>query len=117
MNELQRLVEAVGAPSEMLPTTTRPQVSQQLIYIDLHDERVQDVLGRIQRAITDKYPEAEFATYIGTQPLGVYIDVYTQRDEFRGILQVLDDRLGDLYIAAGVPVCVAPRQKAQSRAA
>lgn len=106
-----------GQPPELQPIATRPQVSQQLVHIDLQDERVQDVVGRIQRAIVDKYPEAEFATYIGTQPLGVYIDVYTERDEFRGILQVLDDRLGNLYIAAGVPVCVAPRQKAQARAA
>lgn len=103
--------------SELLPIATRPQVSDGLVHIDLQDERVQDVVGRIQRAIADKYPDAEFSAYIGTQPLGVYINVYTARDEFRGILQVLDDRLGNLYIAAGVPVCVAPRLKVEQQAA
>jgi hypothetical protein len=102
---------------DMQPVSTQPVVSQYMVYVDLQDERVQDVVGRVQRAISEKYPDAEFATYIGTQPLGVYIDVYTERDEFRGILQVLDDRLGNLYIAAGVAVCVQPRMKAQVRAA
>ena len=102
---------------DMQPVSTQPVVSQQMVYVDLNDERVQDVVARVQRAISDKYPDAVFATYIGTNPLGVYIDVYTERDEFRGILQVLDDRLGNLYIAAGVAVCVQPRQKAQIRAA
>ena len=102
---------------DMQPVSTQPVVSQQMVYVDLNDERVQDVVARVQRAISDKYPDAQFATYIGTAPLGVYIDVYTERDEFRGILQVLDDRLGNLYIAAGVAVCVQPRLKSQVRAA
>ncbi|HYP20603.1 MAG TPA: hypothetical protein VEY08_11060 [Chloroflexia bacterium] len=102
---------------DMQPVSTQPVVSQQMVYVDLNDERVQDVVSRVQRAISDKYPDAQFATYIGTNPLGVYIDVYTERDEFRGILQVLDDRLGNLYIAAGVAVCVQPRLKSQVRAA
>ncbi len=118
MNDALFFASLVDEEVEPLtPISTRPLVSHDLVHIDLQDERVQDVISRIQRTILSKYPDAEFATYIGTHPLGIYIEVYTVRDEFRGILQVLDDRLGNLSIAAGVAVCIAPRQKRAVRAA
>ena len=68
-------------------------------------------------AIKTVYRDAEFLSYIGTDPLGVYIEVYTPGDHFTGILRVLEEKLGNLQIAAGVPVCVVPRQKAAAQAA
>ena len=50
-------------------------------------------------------------SYIGTNPLGIYLEVYTAGDDFDGILQVLSERLGDLHVAAGVNVCVVPLKK------
>ena len=99
--------EAYEAAAE----TGRPIISEQLVYIDLQDERIQDVLGRIVRAIKAGYPDAEFLSYIGTNPLGIYVEVYTPNEEFKGILDILDDKLGNLHIAAGVSICVVPRRK------
>lgn len=99
------------------PPVSRPVISAQMVHIDLRDERLQDVLSRVAAAIKERYAEAEFVSYIGTCPLGVYVEVYTEGDQLGGILQVLDEKLGNLEIAAGVPVCVLPRQKAVARAA
>ena len=106
-----------GVPDVLVQMPTRPVVTQQLVHVDLQDERIMDVVDRVQRTIRAAYPTAEFVSYIGTNPLGVYIDVYTDGNDFDGILQVLSEKLGNLYIAAGINVCVVPRKKAQAAAA
>lgn len=106
-------VEAYEASTE----AARPIISEQLVYIDLQDERIQDVLSRITRAIKATYTDAEFLSYIGTNPLGIYLEVYTPNEEFKGLLDILDDKLGNLHIAAGVNICVVPRRKVVAVAA
>jgi hypothetical protein len=96
---------------------TRPVITEQLVHIDLQDERIQDVLNRIIRAVKVEYPEAEFVSYIGTNPLGIYTEVYTPTQEFKGILDILDDKLGNLHVAAGVNVIIVPKKKVQAAAA
>lgn len=105
----------VGVEQEFSPA--KPVVSQQLIHVDLRDERVQDVLGRISALISSVYPDAEFVSYVGTSPLGIYLEVYTPGNDFDGILQLLSEKVGNLYIAAGVNVCVVPLQKRAEQAA
>jgi hypothetical protein len=83
----------------------------------MRDERVQDVLDRVMSTVKTTYSDAEFVSYVGTNPLGIYIEVYTEKEDFDGILQVLSEKLGNLHIAAGVNVCVVPRQKAKAQAA
>jgi hypothetical protein len=100
----------LGAGEREYPPA-RPVISQQLVHIDLRDERVQDVLERVRLVIISAYSDAEFLSYIGTNPLGVYMEVYTTNNDFDGILQVLSQKLGDLNIAAGVNVCVVPLRK------
>lgn len=95
----------------------RPVISQQLVHIDLRDERVQDVLERIRSTISVSYPDAEYVSYIGTNPLGIYLEVYTPGNDFDGILRVLSEKLGDLHVAAGVNVCVVPLKKRVVQAA
>ncbi len=110
--------EVLGVVSEH-PTffSTRPVITEQLVHIDLKDERIQDVLNRIIRAVKAEYPEAEFVSYIGTNPLGVYTEVYTPTQEFKGILDILDDKLGNLHVAAGVNIIIVPKKKVQAAAA
>jgi hypothetical protein len=98
-------------------TGTRPVITEQLVHIDLQDERIQDVINRIIRAIKAEYPDAEFVSYIGTNPLGVYTEVYTVTQEFKGLLAILDDKLGDLHVAAGVNIILVPKKKARAEAA
>jgi hypothetical protein len=95
----------------------KPVISQQLVHVDLRDERVQDVLERIRQVVVSVYPDAEFVSYIGTAPLGVYLEVYTTENDFDGILRALSERLGNLYIAAGMNVCVVPMPRRAERAA
>jgi hypothetical protein len=120
-------MEPVGAVTEFETTadrtqepysiSTRPIINEQLVHIDLQDERIQDVIGRIIREVKAQYPDAEFVSYIGTNPLGVYTEVYTTAYEFESILGILDDRLGNLHVAAGLNVVVVPKKKAASVAA
>ncbi|HEX9990554.1 MAG TPA: hypothetical protein VGE45_19015 [Chloroflexia bacterium] len=104
-------------PGQLRSVSTSPVISPQMVYIDMQDERVQDVVLRVQRVIRNTYSDAEFVSYIGTSPLGIYIEVYTDGDEFDGILGILSDKVGNLNIAAGVDVCVVPRRKAKAQAA
>jgi len=99
------------------PVSTRPIVSPDLVYIDMQDERVQDVISRVQQAIAASYPDAEFASYIGTNPLGIYVEVFTAQGDFDGILSIMASKFGSLHIAAGVDVCVVPRRKVKAQAA
>jgi hypothetical protein len=115
MNEL-RIVSS-GESDGMSTVSSRPVVTPQVVHIDMEDERIQDVIGRVQRAIQGTYTDAEFVSYIGTNPLGIYVEVYTNEDHFIGILRLLDDKLGNLHIAAGVDICVVPRRKAHVQAA
>lgn len=115
MNEL-RIV--TGLEQDGLATvSSRPVVTPQMVHIDMEDERIQDVIARVQRAIQGTYADAEFVSYIGTSPLGIYVEAYTNEDHFDGIIRLLEDKLGNLHIAAGVDLCVIPRRKAKSQAA
>jgi hypothetical protein len=106
---------SVSYEQEYIPA--KPVISQQMVHIDLRDERVQDVLERIRAVVSAAYTDAEFVSYIGTNPLGIYLEVYTTGNDFDGILRVLSEKLGDLYVAAGVNVCVVPLQKHAEQAA
>ncbi|HST05544.1 MAG TPA: hypothetical protein VLQ48_12530 [Chloroflexia bacterium] len=108
---------ANGGTQEPVSINTRPVISEQLVHIDLQDERIQDVIGRIIRVVKTEYPDAEFVSYIGTSPLGIYTEVYTPAYEFENILNILDDRLGDLHVAAGLNVVIVPKKKVASAAA
>lgn len=119
-------MEPVGADIEVSdldmeqPTSigTRPIITEQLVHIDLRDERIQDVLNRIIRAVKVGFPDAEFVSYIGTNPLGIYTEVYTSNEEFKGILDILDDKLGgNLHVAAGMNIIIVPKKKARAAAA
>jgi hypothetical protein len=95
----------------------RPVISQQMVHIDLRDERIQEALGRICEVVSSEYADAEYVSYIGLNPLGVYLEVYTEANDFDGILKVVSEQLGDLSVASGVNVCVAPQKKRVQRAA
>jgi len=79
---------------------------------------VQEAIGRITRAVREVYDDAEFVSYIGTNPLGVYTEVYTSANDFKDILDIIDTKLSDLNVAAGgVSLIIAPKRKAQAKAA
>ena len=111
-------LSSVGSQQDVdLTEATMPVVSPEMVYIDLRNERVQEVICRVQEAILVAHPDAEFNSYIGTNPLGIHIEVYSANAALDNILQTLDSKVGNLHIAAGVDVCVVPRQKVQAAAA
>lgn len=116
MGEFQSGISVILAdgPGQLRQASTNPIISPQLVYLDMQDERVQEVVLRVQHTIRNTYHDAEFVSYVGTNPLGIYIEVYTDGDEFSGLLKILDDKLANLHIAAGVDVCVLPRRKAKA---
>ena len=117
MDNFQVIAGSGGSSEQLTSINTRPVVTPQRVCIDMEDERIQDVIARLQRTILAEHSDAEFVSYIGTSPLGVYVEVYTQQDTFLGILRLIDDKLGNLHIAAGVDICVLPKQKVQAQAA
>lgn len=104
----------IGEPAAI---HTRPVVSEQMVYVDLRDERVQDTIGRITNAVREEYPDAEFVSYIGTSPLGVYTEVYTTENDFGKIIEIVDSKLNDLRVAAGVDIVLVPKRKVAALAA
>jgi len=112
-----QVITGTGGTEPMTSVNTRPVVTPQRVCIDMEDERIQDVITRLQRVVLAEHSDAEFVSYIGTSPLGVYIEVYTTEDAFLGIIRLIDDKLGNLHIAAGVDVCVLPKRKVQAQAA
>jgi hypothetical protein len=106
-----------GPVETMTSLSSRPVVTPQRVCIDMGDERIQDTINRLQRVVLAEYGDAEFVSYIGTNPLGVYVEVYTTQDSFLGILRLIDDKLVNLHISAGVDVCVLPKRKIRAQAA
>jgi hypothetical protein len=106
-----------GPVETLTSLSSRPVVTPQRVCIDMGDERIQDMLNRVQRAVVNKYPDAEFVSYIGTNPLGIYIEIYTTQDSFLGILGLINEKFDNLHISAGVDVCVLPKRKVQTQAA
>ncbi|HUP27045.1 MAG TPA: hypothetical protein VM409_01315 [Chloroflexia bacterium] len=114
---MSELYAVTGGQDAEMTEATMPVVSPELVYIDMRNERIQDVISRVQRAILMTHPDAEFNCFIGTNPLGIHIEVYAANADLANILQTLDSRVGNLHIAAGVDVCVVPREKRQAQAA
>ncbi len=117
MNDLYMVPNVSMDDEQALTHVSRPVITPTLVHVDIEDERVQDVITRVKNAILGVYPDADFSTYIGTSPLGIYVEVQTEHNDIGGILQILDSKLGNLHIAAGVDICVLPKQKVKAQAA
>jgi hypothetical protein len=54
---------------------------------------VQQVLNELPALISARFPDAEFATTLGVEPLAVYLNVTLDIDDLHDVSEVVSDRL------------------------
>jgi hypothetical protein len=74
----------------------------------VHDEKTQQVLTEVQARIKAAYPEATFTVAVGEDPVGIYIDAYTNAPDGFAVLDLVSDWLVDLHVNEGLAIHVIP---------
>jgi hypothetical protein len=74
----------------------------------VQDEKTQRVLAEIQARITAVYPEATFTVALGEDPVGIYLDAYTNAPDGFAVLDLVSDWLVDLNVNEGLAIHVIP---------
>jgi hypothetical protein len=76
--------------------------------IAIQDEKMQRVLAEVQARIKAVYPEATFTVAVGDDPVGVYLDAYTDAPDGFAVLDLVSDWLVDLHVNEGLFIHVIP---------
>jgi hypothetical protein len=76
--------------------------------LTLQDEKTQQVLAEIQARIKAAYPEATFMVAVGEDPVGIYVDAYTDAPDGFAVLDLVSDWLVDLHVNEGLAMHVMP---------
>jgi hypothetical protein len=74
--------------------------------LTLQDEKTQQVLAEVQARITAAYPEATFTVAVGEDPVGIYVDAYTDAPDGFAVLDLISDWLVDLHVNEGLAIHV-----------
>lgn len=74
----------------------------------VQDEKTQRVLVEIQERIKAVYPETTFTVALGKEPVGIYLDAYTDAPDGFAVLDLVSDWLVDLNVNEGLVVHVIP---------
>ena len=78
------------------------------------DKTTQRAIAEVQARIQAVYPEAAFRVYQGEEPVGIYIDVYTDAEDSFCIFDLVNDWLVDLSVNEGLSIHVIPLPKEQA---
>ena len=78
------------------------------------DEKIQWAISEVQARIQAVYPDAVFRVSQGEDPVGIYIDAYTDAEDSFCVFYLVNDWLVDLSIDAGLPIHVIPLPKEQA---
>ena len=70
--------------------------------------RVQEVIAEAQARIVAVYPEAKFQIRAGQEPVGLYLDAYTNAEDGFCVLELVSDWLVDLSVEEGLDLHVVP---------
>jgi len=76
--------------------------------LTLQDAKTQRVLAKLQTRIKAVYPEATFTVALGEDPVGIYLDAYTDAPDGFAVLDLVSDWLVDLNVNEGLAVHVIP---------
>jgi uncharacterized lipoprotein YddW (UPF0748 family) len=76
--------------------------------IAIQDEKMQRVLAEVQARIKAVYPEATFTVAVGDEPVGIYLDAYTDAPDGFAVLELVSDWLVDLHVNEGLVIHVIP---------
>jgi hypothetical protein len=72
------------------------------------NEEIQHAIAEVEARIRAVYPEATFRLFEGEDPIGLYLDAYTDAEDAFAVLDLVSDWLVDLSVNAGVHLHVIP---------
>ena len=75
---------------------------------DSWNDAMQNAIAAVDAHILADYPEATFRLVEGEDPIGLYLDVYTDAEDAFAVLDLVSDWLVDLSVNAGVHLHVVP---------
>ena len=76
--------------------------------VKLSNDRMQHAITEVEARIRAAYPEATFRLVEGEDPLGLYLDAYTNAEDAFAVLDLVSDWLVDLSVTVGVHLHVIP---------
>jgi hypothetical protein len=72
------------------------------------NDEMQHAIAELEARIRAVYPEATFRLVEGEDPMGLYLDAYTDAEDAFAVLDLVSDWLVDLSVNAGVHLHVIP---------
>ena len=72
------------------------------------NEEIQHAIAEAEARIRVVYPEATFRLVEGEDPIGLYLDAYTDAEDAFAVLDLVSDWLVDLSVNDGVHLHVIP---------
>jgi hypothetical protein len=72
------------------------------------NDAMQNAIAEVETRILADYPEATFRLVEGEDPIGLYLDAYTDAEDAFAVLDLVSDWLVDLSVNAGVHLHVIP---------
>ena len=72
------------------------------------NDKMQRAIAEVEARIRAVYPEATFRLVEGEDPIGLYLDAYTDAEDAFAVLDLVSDWLMDLSVDAGVHLHVVP---------
>ena len=75
------------------------------------DKKAQQAIAEVQARIQAVYPDAVFRVYQREEPVGIYIDVYTDAEDSFCIFDLVNDWMVDLSVNEGLSIYVIPLPK------
>ena len=78
------------------------------------DEKIQRAIAEVQARIQAVYPDAVFRVSRGEDPVGIYIDAYTDAEDSFCVFDIVNDWLVDPNVNEGLSMHVIPLPKEQA---
>jgi hypothetical protein len=76
--------------------------------VKLSNDKIQHAIAEVEARIRAVYPEATFRLVEGEDPIGLYLDAYTDAEDAFAVLDLVSDWLVDLSVSDGVHLHVIP---------
>lgn len=76
--------------------------------VKLWNDTMQHAIAEVEARILAVYPDATFRLLEGEDPIGFYLDAYTDAEDAFAVLDLVSDWLVDLSVNAGVHLHVIP---------
>lgn len=85
--------------------------------IKLSDPRIQAAIAGLKELILERYPDAIFTVFRGSDPEGVYLRAEVDIEDADEVMDVVVDRLYELEVEQELPIYVIPVESSERAAA